>query len=430
MSRFKKATRTRARLRLGLCGPSGSGKTYTGLRLAIAIADARGKELGRPGRVAVIDSESGSASKYAGESPDGVPWDFDVLELVSFSPDRYTEALADAAAEKFDVVLIDSLSHAWEGKDGALEMVDKKKGQSGNSYTAWKDITPMHRRLVDTILTSPCDVICTLRAKTEYVLEPNEKGQMVPKKIGVAPIQRQGMEYEFDVFCDIDQSHILTVTKTRCNALDGAVVVKAGPGFARPLVEWLTTGEVVEVAQPVIRTDSRNERTPIIEKVLIDANRIGWDRKRLDSEVLAKYRHPLEEITLDELTELANRLARLPDKRPPVVETMDIPPKRVTDSQLQTIKALQTALFAVVPDKARQKEEWKSLLGRFKVDSARDLTEDDAKLFCVAVENRVKMIQEGGDPFGDPASVDTPANGTSDTAEATTPTTPTTPPTT
>jgi len=429
MSRFKKATRTRARLRLGLCGPSGAGKTYTALRLAFEIAEARGKELGRPGRVAVIDTESGSASKYVGESPDGFPWEFEVDTLATFSPGEYIESLTAAAAEKFDVVVIDSLSHAWEGKDGALEMVDKKKDK-GNSFTAWKDVTPLHRRMVDTILSSPFDVIATMRSKVEHVIEPDERGRMVPKKIGTAPIQRQGMEYEFDVFCDIDQSHILTVTKTRCNALDGAVVVKAGPGFARPLVEWLTTGEVVEVAQPVIRTDSRTERTPFVEKVLIDANRIGWDRKRMDSEVLAKYRRPLEEITLEELTELANRLARLPDKRPPVVETMDIPAKRVTDAQLQTIKALQTALFAVVTDKARQKDEWKSLLGRFKVESARDLTEDDAKLFCVAVENRVKMIQEGGDPFGDPASVDTPANVTSVPAEATTPATPATPPTT
>lgn len=409
MSRFKKATRTRSRLRLGLCGPAGTGKTYTGLRLAFAIAEARGKEQGRPGRVAVIDTESGSARKYVGESPDGEPWEFDVLELVSFSPDRYTEALAEAAAEKFDVVLIDSISHAWEGKDGALELVDRKKTQSpsNNSYFAWKDVTPSHRRFVEAILASPCDIICTLRSKTEYVLEPNEKGQMVPKKIGMAPIQRQGMEYEFDVFCDIDQSHILTVTKTRCNAIDGATVVKPGPGFARPLIEWIMTGEVVEVAQPMVRANTQSERAPLVEKVLFDADRIGWSRKRLDEEVQGKYKRPLEEIGLEELTELANRLGRLPDKRQPIVEKMDIPAKKITDPQKANAKDLQAALFDLLKgNRESNQKKWKEILARYNVGSAADLTEPDAELFLMAVRSEINLLKEGGDPFTNPVSTD------------------------
>lgn len=426
MSRFKKATRTQSRLRLGLCGPSGSGKTFTAMRIAFAVAEARGKEFGRPGRVAVIDTESGSASKYVGESPDGFPWEFEVDTLTTFSPGEYIESLGAAAAEKFDVVVIDSLSHAWEGKDGALEMVDKKKDK-GNSFTAWKDVTPLHRRMVDTILTSPFDIIATMRSKVEHVLEPDERGRMVPKKIGTAPIQRQGMEYEFDVFCDIDQSHILTVTKTRCNALDGAVVVKAGPGFARPLVEWLTTGNVVEIDQTSIRTNQQAERAPLVEKILTNADRIGWDRKRLDSEVTGKYRRAMDEITLEELTELASRLARLPDKRPVVVEVMDVPERKATDAQLATIKTLQVALFALIPEKDRQRGEWKSILSNYKVNSARDLTIPQAVLFITAVQNRIDMHANGGDPFGGPPSepdpqAESPAVGATAVTDATPPT--------
>jgi len=424
MSRFKKATRKRSRLRLGLCGPSGAGKTYTALRLAFAIAEARGKELGRTGRVAVIDTESGSASKYVGECPDGFAWDFEVDTLATFSPGEYIESLAAAAAEKFDVVVIDSLSHAWEGKDGALELVDKKKGQ-GNSFTAWKDVTPLHRRMVEAILQSPCDIIATMRSKVEHVLEADERGRMVPKKVGMAPIQRQGMEYEFDVFADIDQSHILTVTKTRCNAIDGATVVKAGPGFARPIIEWLTTGEEVEIGQAVVRTSGGAERTPLVESVLLNADRIGWTRKRLDDEVMAKYRRPLEEIGFDELMELANRLSRLPDKRPPIIEEMAIPPKKVTDAQLETIKALQSALFAFLPDKGQQRGEWKSILMAQGVETARDLTEEGARRFILAVQNRIEIHKQGGDPFGDPGGVALTTPTTSET-----PTTPDAPPAT
>lgn len=403
---FKKATRKRTRLRLGLCGPSGAGKTYTGLRLAFALAEARGKEEGRPGRVAVIDSESGSASKYAGESPDGVPWNFDVVELVNFSPDRYTEALGAAGVEKFDVVLVDSLSHAWEGKDGALEMVDRKAGQSqsGNSFTAWKEVTPMHRRMVEALLTCPCDVICTLRAKTEYVIQENEKGKKVPVKIGVGAIQRSGMEYEFDVFGELDQSHILTVTKTRCSALDGVSVVKPGPGFAAPLIAWLMTGEVVEVGQASVKNEDAAERTRLVEAIMLDRVRIGWDAAKFGAEVMAKYARPIEELSLSQLAEFAARLARLPDKkRPaPVTETVDIPARSATDSQLSTIKALKTAMDTLVPTVADQRALWKELLANYKATSARELKEPDAALFIKAVEHRIEILKQGGDPFTNP----------------------------
>jgi hypothetical protein len=361
----------------GLCGPSGAGKTYTGLRIAFALAEARGRERNRPGRVAVIDSENGSASKYVGESPDGFAWDFDVCELTSFSPTEYTQAISTAGGAGYDVILIDGLSQAWEGKDGALELVDKKKGGQGNqnSFTAWRDVTPMHRRLIEAILTSPADVICTLRAKTEYVMETNDKGKLEPKKVGTAPIQRQGMEYEFDVFCDIDTSHILTVTKTRCVALDGLTCVKPGPGFVEPIVKWLTTGEVVAPTQAAVQMEDRSRLQPVLEAILADAVRIGWDRKKLDAEILVDYRaRTLDDMTSDDLMSLSRRLGRLPSKKEAtpaatatptqpaapaangtpgangthatprdsgLVDTFALPARKVTTAQLTEIKELQ-----------------------------------------------------------------------------------------
>lgn len=231
MALFKKATKLQLKLRLALLGPTGSGKTFTALRIA--------KGLG--GKIAVIDTERRSASKYSGE------FDFDVLELESFSADKYVEAIKAAEAEGYDVLVIDSLSHAWMGKDGSLETVDKiaKRSQTGNSFVAWRDVTPMHNTLVDTILSARMHVIVTMRVKMEYVLEEDSRGKKTPRKIGLQPQQRDGVEYEFDVIADIDQEHNFIVSKTRCRALDGLVVKNAGEDVADRLKAWLSDGEAV-----------------------------------------------------------------------------------------------------------------------------------------------------------------------------------------
>lgn len=236
-SRFQQATRKKLRLRMAIDGPSGTGKTYTALRFAFTLA-------GDTGRVAVIDTEHGSASKYEGESPDGIPFNFGVLELTNYAPTEYTAAIQEAGREGFDVLVIDSLSHAWIGEGGALDLKDK---QGGNSFTAWAKITPMQRKMVDSILASPCHIIATMRSKTEYVLETNDRGQQVPRKIGMAPLQRDGMEYEFDVYGSMDWSHTLTITKSRCSAVADAVSVKPGATFMQPIMTWLETGKTMPV---------------------------------------------------------------------------------------------------------------------------------------------------------------------------------------
>lgn len=232
MLQFRKATRERARARVALIGPAGSGKTMS----ALAIAEGLGQ------RIAVIDTEHGSASKYAG------PFQFDVLELESFAPDTYVEAIRAAAKGDYDVLIIDSLSHAWMGKDGALEQVDlaAARSRSGNTFAAWRQVTPQHNRLVEAMLACPMHLIVTMRSKTEYVLVDVEKdGKTIkePRKIGMAPIQRDGLEYEFDVVGDLTLEHDYVVSKTRCSSFDRAVVHEPGVAFAADLRAWLETGE-------------------------------------------------------------------------------------------------------------------------------------------------------------------------------------------
>lgn len=239
MSSFQKATKKQAKLRMCIEGLSGSGKTFTALSIAKHF-----------GRVAVIDTERGSASKYADE------FDFDVLELESFSPDDYIRAMIDAHnAGCYDVLVIDSLSHAWAGKDGALEQVDnaKSRSQSGNSFAAWKDVTPKWNKLIDVITRIPLHVIGTLRQKTEYVIEVNDKGRQAPKKVGLAPIFREGSEYEFDVVSVMDREHHFIVEKSRCRSLQDKVFFKPeGKEIADELLAWLGSGEA---ATKTVKTD-------------------------------------------------------------------------------------------------------------------------------------------------------------------------------
>jgi hypothetical protein len=230
-TQFKKAMKSQARLRLGLIGPSGSGKTYT----ALAI----GSHLLQPGqRMAVIDSESGSASLYADL------FDFDVLELDKFHPQRYIDAIEEAQEAGYGLTVIDSLSHAWVGKEGALELVEKARtrAQSNNSYTAWRDVTPLHNALIDAIIRSKSHIIATMRAKTEHVQEKDERGKTVIRKIGLAPVQRDGMDYEFTVTADLDMQNNMIIGKTRCPILKGQVFPEAGKNVANILREWLETG--------------------------------------------------------------------------------------------------------------------------------------------------------------------------------------------
>jgi hypothetical protein len=228
MSVFKKATKEKSKLRLALMGPSGSGKTFTALTFATAISD----------KIAVIDSERGSASKYADL------FSFDAVDLDNHAPQTYCKMIQEAEKAGYEVLIIDSLSHAWAGKDGALEQVDKaaKKSQSGNSFAAWREVTPQHNALVDAMLQSKCHIIATMRTKQEYVLEENERGKKIPKKVGMAPVQREGVEYEFDVICDLNLEHDLVVSKTRCHLVDGVVTRNPGKDFAETLKNWLDNG--------------------------------------------------------------------------------------------------------------------------------------------------------------------------------------------
>src|SRR5437868_12471453 len=256
---FRKAVKYDAKLRFGVCGPSGSGKTYTLLRLST--------ELGGP--VALIDTERGSASKYADI------FEFDVLELESYDPQRLIEIIDYGASNGYRVLCIDSLSHFWIGKDGELDKVDRaaRRMQTPNSFAAWKEVTPLHNALIDKIVSAPLHILASMRAKTEWILDRDERtGKTVPRKVGLAPVMRDGIEYEFDVCGDMDQDNTLLITKSRCPKLAGGVFPKPGKELADLLKEWLG-GVPVEHVEPVASGQAPN--TPVEAKNGRAVNGVG-----------------------------------------------------------------------------------------------------------------------------------------------------------
>ncbi len=252
---FQRATKSQAKLRLAVDGPAGSGKTYTALLLA--------KSLG--GRTAVIDSEHGAASKYANL------FAFDTDRLEEYSLKTYIRSIADAKAAGYEVLVIDSLSHSWNGKGGALEQVDK--ASNGNSFTAWKNVTPLTHQLIESILSYPGHVIATMRSSMDYVLEKDERtGKQVPKKVGLAPVARKGTEYEFDVIMDMSLDGNMTISKTRCPALrDGVFPYSDTEKVAQTLKAWLSDGVEVTardtLADDIRGADSRESLIALVPRM-------------------------------------------------------------------------------------------------------------------------------------------------------------------
>lgn len=243
MFQIEKATKLQAKGRIAITGPAGAGKTYTSLLLA--------QELQGEGRILFLDSEGRSSEKYADE------FDFDILPLVApYSVQTYLEAVKFAGEQEgYSVIIVDSLSHAWAGEGGALEQVDAAKSKyKGNTYIAWRDVTPTQWKMVEAILQNPKHVIACMRTKMEYLME-KDGGKTTVKKVGLAPIQRAGMEYEFDLVLDMDWDHRAIVSKTRMNSIADKVFLKPGKELGQEILAWLSSGEA-ERPEPIVKKEA------------------------------------------------------------------------------------------------------------------------------------------------------------------------------
>ena len=195
---LRQAHRKQAKIKLALQAPSGGGKTYSALLLASGMTVWS--------KIAVIDTENHSADLYAhlGE--------FNVLQLSKpFTSERYISAIEICEQAGIEVIIVDSITHEWEGSGGILDI---HGNLPGNSFANWAKMTPRHNAFVQKILESPCHIICTIRTKTDYVLS-EKNGKMVPEKVGMKGITRDGMDYEFTIVFDLDLKHNATTSKDR-----------------------------------------------------------------------------------------------------------------------------------------------------------------------------------------------------------------------
>ena len=232
---FRKAERTQLYLRCALFGPSGSGKTMTALRMAKGIAE----KMGAP--FAVIDTEARSASKYA----DRIQFEVDDLDKKNI--DRYIASMDEAAKAGYKVLVIDSLSHAWRELTEEVDRITQAS-VSKNSVLSWGKVSPKQKRFINAILSFPGHIIVTMRSKTEWVIAQGKDGKTEPQKIGLAPEQGKGIEYEFDLLIEMNQNHQATVTKDRTGKYQDEVIDRPGEEFGIALYEWLMSGTAANAA--------------------------------------------------------------------------------------------------------------------------------------------------------------------------------------
>lgn len=220
------AERRQAKIKMALQGPSGSGKTMGALRIAYGLCQSWD-------RIAVIDTENYSASLYAHLGQ------YLVLNIQApFTPEKYIEAIQTCMNAGVEVIIIDSISHEWEGSGGIL---DVHSNMTGNSFTNWGKLTPRHNAFVQAILQSPVHIIATIRSKQDYVLS-ERNGKQVPEKVGLKGVTRDGMDYECTIVLDIDIKHNAVASKDRTGLFMDKPEFKITPGTGEQILAWCQQG--------------------------------------------------------------------------------------------------------------------------------------------------------------------------------------------
>ena len=289
---FRAATKEKTKLRMAIYGPSGAGKTFSALRIASGLG----------GRVAVIDTEHRSAAKYADR------FTFDVAEL---SADRGIEmvinSLAAAAEVGYEVVIIDSLTHAWQS---LLEEIDKLAATKyrGSTWQAWAEGTPKQRRMIEALLSYPGHLIATMRSKTEWVVN-NEGGRAKPVRVGLAPEQGKGIEYEFDLLLELSADHVAHVVKDRTGQFQGRLIERPDEAFGRELAGWFRADLPVALPNGQADTPASNPSAPTLSPERVEGLRRELSKHGVEDHCALAARVLSRPVaSLAELTEAEARL--------------------------------------------------------------------------------------------------------------------------
>lgn len=231
---IRKAQKSKSKLRIGIAGTSGSGKTYSALLLASGLASWD--------KVCIIDTENGSADLYDSLG------EYNVITLKApFSPERYIEAMRAAEQAGMEVVIVDSITHEWDGEGGCLDSLDKL----GGKFQDWSKVTPRHHRFIQAILQSSAHVITTVRKKQDYAMIQDPNGRVKVEKKGLKEITREGFEYELTVAFDLAQNHLATTSKDRTSLFMDKPEFLITAEVGKTLKDWAEQGVVPEVKETV-----------------------------------------------------------------------------------------------------------------------------------------------------------------------------------
>lgn len=266
-TQLRKATRQKAKIRLGLSAVSGGGKTYSALLIASGITTWD--------KIALIDTENGSGDLYANLG------EYSVLPLVApYTPESYINAIHECENAGMEVIIIDSITHEWDGKGGILDI---SNSMTGNSYTNWAKLTPRHQAFVDSILQSKCHVITTVRRKQDYEMTTNQSGKLVPQKVGLKEVTREGFEYELTMNLELDTKHNATVSKDRTGLFIDKPEFVPSAETGKIIKEWCESG-----AEP-IKSEAEILQSEINEAINNLANCQTVDELKLFKSTLPAY---------------------------------------------------------------------------------------------------------------------------------------------
>jgi hypothetical protein len=243
---LRKSLRSNAKIKMALQAPSGAGKTYSALLLAKGLTN------GNFSKVAIIDTENGSADLYAHLGQ------YNVLSLTPpFTPEKYIKAIGVCENAGMEVIILDSISHCWD------YLIEYHSSMPGNSFTNWGKITPMQNNFINKILQSDAHFIATIRTKQDYVLN-NKNGKMVPEKVGLKAIQRDGVDYEFTLVFDININHQASCSKDRTGLFADKPDFIISEGTGKRIKDWCNNGTDLENVKNQIKSCSTLEQLRVL----------------------------------------------------------------------------------------------------------------------------------------------------------------------
>lgn len=311
---IRKAERKQSKLRIGLSSPSGAGKTYSALLLAKGL-------VGDWSKVGMIDTETGRGDLYS----DLGGYNIATLQP-PFTPERYIEYINGMIEAGMEVIIIDSISHEWEGKDGCIESNEKlaQAKYKGNTWSAWSETTPRHQKFIDSIVQCPVHVITTVRNKVDTVMTDDKK----VKKVGVKEITREGFEYELTVNFSLDRdTHMAIVSKDNTKLFEGKDPFVITEDTGKMLIEWVRSGSVDTTETE--KSEKRKNMNGLLSQ-------LGKD----ESFIISQVKKPIQLLTSEEFDKINSQLASVVQKKLSSKETAEERDQRISN-ELDDIPIIQ-----------------------------------------------------------------------------------------